>query len=82
MEAIHLFLASFLVVFLLGIQQLNIQHRRYLAAMATSIGITGSNYILFKILPSGDIQFIQFLWYSLGGALGIVTAMWIHDALS
>lgn len=79
MNTIYLFLASFASVFLLGIQQLNVEHRRYLASIITSFGITVSNYVLFKYLPSGDFQLIQFLAFSIGGALGVSTAMYSHD---
>jgi hypothetical protein len=74
-----LFFASFIVVFLLGIQQLNVEYRKYFASAITSVGLALSNYMLFKILPVGDFQFVQFLEYSLGGMLGVTLAMYAHD---
>lgn len=74
-----LFLASFTTVLLIGVQQLNVEHRKYLRAIVTSIGISVANYLLYKILSSGDLQFYQFLVFSVGGALGIISAMWVHD---
>jgi hypothetical protein len=47
--------------------------------MVTSVGIALSNYALFKLLPTGDFDIVQFLSYSSGGATGIISAMWIHD---
>ena len=81
MENIYLFLASFVLVFLLGFQQLNIEHRRYLHSAVTSVGITAANYFLFKILPNGGIEVVQFLFFSCGGAIGVMSSMYIHDRL-
>lgn len=82
MNSVYLFLASFLIVFLLGVQQFNVQHRRYLGAMLTSFFIATSNYFIFKVLPIGAFEVSQFLGYSLGGSFGIIAAMWLHDKIS
>lgn len=79
MNLIYLFLASFLIVFLLGVQQLNVQHRRYIGAMLTSFGIATANYFIFKVLPVGAFDIYQFLGYASGGSFGIIAAMWLHD---
>ena len=79
MNIIYLFLASFLSVFLLSFQQLNVQHRRYIASFVTSLGITSANYTLFKYLPAGDFQVWQFAAFSIGSALGVCMAMYSHD---
>jgi hypothetical protein len=81
MENIFLFLASFLLVFLLGFQQLNVQHRKYFYSAITSIGIAATNYVLFKVLPAGGFELIQFLFFSAGGAAGVVSSMVVHDFL-
>lgn len=81
MENIYLFLASFLIVFLLGIQQLNVEHRKYLYSAITSVGITSANYFLFKKLPTSNFEIVQFIFFSSGGALGVIASMYIHDKL-
>lgn len=80
-KLIIVFFASFFLVFLLGFQQLNVTHRKYVLAAITSIGMTLSNYLLFKVLPEGGLDLVQFFFYALGGSLGIVIAMWSHDRI-
>lgn len=77
MNALWLFLATFVVVFLLGLQQLHVEGRHAAAAFVTSIGITGANLVLFKLLP-GPTDWVQIAAHMLGGAFGIVTSMWAH----
>jgi hypothetical protein len=72
-----LFAAMFAVVFTLGLQQLNVEHRHMLAAFFTSPLIGISNLVLFKVLP-GPTGWIDIAGYLLGGALGIVACMWMH----
>jgi hypothetical protein len=81
MKYLILFLASFLLMFLLGFQQLNIEHRKYLYSFLTSICISTANYFLFKILPGSEFEFLQFLYFAVGGGLGIIASMILHDAL-
>ena len=81
MENIYLFLASFILVFLLGFQQLNIEHRRYLYSAITSVGITATNYFLFKLLPSSGFEVLQFIFFSMGGVIGVMSSMYLHDRL-
>ena len=73
--------SSFLLVFLAGFQQLNVEHRKYLLSTITSIGIAGFNYLIFKLLPTGGLQLDQFMFFAAGGALGINCAMYTHDKL-
>jgi len=81
MNYFFLFLASYSLVFLLGFQQLNVQHRRYLLSAITSVGIAAANYFLFKLLPTGGFSIVQFVVFSSGGAFGIVSSMILHDKL-
>lgn len=81
MNNLFLFLACFLLVFLLGFQQLNVEHRKYLLSAVTSIGITAANYSLFKLLPDGGFDLYQFICFSSGGAIGVVSSMLVHDKL-
>ena len=76
-----LFASSFLSVFLMGFQQLNVEHRKYLLSFVTSFGMTFFNYCIFKLLPQGGFQADQFFNFAIGGALGIVCAMYAHDKL-
>jgi len=79
MEVIIVFVSSFSIVFLLGFQQLNVTARRYTLAALTSIAIGVFNYILLRVIPTGDFTWMQFSSYLLGGAAGIVSAMYFHD---
>jgi hypothetical protein len=81
MNNLILFLASFILTSLLGLQQLNVEHRKYLYAFITSIFISAANYFLFKILPTEGFEFLQFLSFSIGGGLGIIYSMKLHDTL-
>lgn len=79
MTALTLFLSTFAVVFLLGVQQLNVQHGHQLAAFATSIAIGGANLALFKLAP--EASGTEILAYLAGGPVGIVCAMRAHPLL-
>ena len=79
MSYILLFLASFATVGLVTVQQLNISHRKYKSVFFTSVGISLANYFLFKLLPTGNFQTLQFLSFALGGASGAILGMHIHD---
>ena len=51
-----LFIASFFLVGLLGLQSKNVQHSRYLAAATTSMAISLSNFIFVKSVAVGGID--------------------------
>ena len=51
-----LFIASFFLVGLLGLQSRNVQHSRYLAAATTSMAISLSNFIFVKSVAVGGID--------------------------
>jgi hypothetical protein len=75
-----LFIASFAVVFTLGLQQLNVEARHPVAAFITSILIGASSLVLYKLLP-GPTDALQIAAYLVGGACGIVASMWAHPVL-
>lgn len=79
MTALTLFLSTFAVVFLLGVQQLNVQHGQQLAAFFTSIGIGLSQLALFKLAP--DAGGVEIAAYLSGGPLAIICAMRAHPWL-
>jgi hypothetical protein len=80
MTALLLFVATFFVVFTLGLQQLNVEGRRPVAAFVTSFAISASNLVLFKYLP-GPTSAIEISAYMAGGSIGIVASMWAHPVL-
>lgn len=71
-----LFASTFVTVFALGFQSLNVNQGRYLAAFLTSFVIGGSSLVLYRYLP--DPTWSQILAYLVGGATGIVASMWVH----
>jgi len=81
MNDLLLFASSFLSIFLMGFQQLNVEHRKYALSFITSFAMTFFNYCIFKLLPSGGFDLLQFFSFAFGGALGIVLAMVAHDKL-
>ena len=72
-----MFLSSFVLVTLFGLQSKNVQHSRYFAAFFISIGISVSNFIFVKYAATGSFD-VVFATAS-GGAFGIITAIYIHD---
>jgi len=73
-----LFICTYAYVFLLGFNSKNVQQSRYMSAFFVSWGITISNYFFVTYAASeGGLIFI--LVSGLGGSLGIVTAIYIHD---
>lgn len=79
-NALLLFAATFVVVFTLGLQQMNVEGGHRVLAFVTSLFVGTSNLVLFKLLP-GPTDWVQITAYLLGGAFGIVTSMWAHPRL-
>lgn len=79
MTALTLFASTFALVFLLGVQQLNVQHGHQLAAAATSLFIGISQLALYKLAP--DAGGVEIAAYLTGGPLAIVCAMKVHPWL-
>jgi hypothetical protein len=74
-----LFASTFLLVFFLGLQSLNVNRGHYTAAFFTSFGIGIGQLILYKLAP--DANGLEIAAYLGGGPLGIVASMWIHRKL-
>ncbi len=74
--AAWLFASTYVLVFALGLQSLNVNGGHYAAAFFTSFGIGASNLVLFKMAP--DAGGIEIVAYLTGGPLGIVSAMRAH----
>ena len=80
MTAAWLLLATFFVVFALGLQSLNVNGGHRLLAVLTSLVIGASNLVLFKLLP-GPTHWLEIAAYLAGGPLGIVASMAAHPQL-
>lgn len=79
MTALALFASTFVLVFALGIQSLNVNNGHHLAAIFTSFFIGGSQMVLFKLAP--DASWIEAAAFLLGGSFGIYAAMRAHPYL-
>lgn len=77
--ALTLFAATACVVFLLGIQQLNVQGGHEAAAMITSVAISIAQTALYKLAPDANI--IETAAFIAGGPVGIVLAMRLHPRI-
>ena len=81
MTTLALFASTFILVFALGLQSLNVNRGHYRAAFFTSFAIGAANLILFKLAP--DATGIDIAAFLLGGPIGIISAMrahpWIHN---
>ena len=73
-----LFSASFLLVGLLGLQSKNVQGSKYAAAALTSIAITVANFFFIRLVVN-DTGYTTLVVAGLGGALGIVSAIYLYD---
>lgn len=73
-----LFWSSYAQVFLLGFQSKNVQRSKYLLAFVTSLGICVSQFVFVRLGATAAPEW--FLPVSgVGGALGIVSAIKVHD---
>ena len=79
MTALALFASTYALVFFLGLQSLNVNTGRHVAAFFTSFGIGLSNLVLFKLAP--EATGLEVAAYLAGGPLGIVSSMWAHRRL-
>jgi len=71
------FLCTFSVVFLLGIQSRNVQQSRYFIAIVTSFLISCANFLFVHYAATGD--YIVFAFSAAGGCMGIAGAIWFSD---
>ena len=71
-----LFVSTFVLVFFLGLQSLNVNRGHYTAAFFTSFGIGISNLILFKLAPEASGS--EIAAFLLGGPFGIISSMYAH----
>lgn len=76
MIELALFASTFVVVFALGLQTLNVAGGHYASAFVTSFVIGASQLALYKLVPGADL--VQVLAYLAGGPFGIVASMRAH----
>ncbi len=76
LNAVILFASTFVLVFALGLQSLNVNGGHVRAAFFTSFLIGASNMVLLKLGP--DASAIEMAAYLAGGPIGIVFSMWVH----
>jgi hypothetical protein len=76
MTELLLFASTFITVFALGFQSLNVNGGHYVQAFFTSYVIGGTTLVLYRYLP--DPSWTQILAYLNGGATGIVSGMYVH----
>lgn len=75
--ALIVFISTFVTVFALGFQSLNVNGGHYRAAFFNSFAIGLGNLMILKFVPhAGPMQIAAYL---LGGPLGIVASMWAHS---
>ena len=80
MTELTLFASTFVLVFALGAQSLNVNNGHHLAAALTSLVIGAGQMVLFKLAP--DANWSEIAAFLLGGPLGIVSSMWAHPRLA
>lgn len=81
MNALLLFIITFVLVFLLGIQQLNVQLGQRTQAFVTSLAIAWLQLWLLKIMPQ-PTSWLDNAGYLMGGPFGILAAMRWHGWLT
>lgn len=77
------FVAQYGTVLLLGLQSLNVNQRRYVAAAITSLLLGVAGFFTTSVIGAAKGMTLSALWWSfvLAGPCGIVTAIWAHPAL-
>lgn len=79
MIVLALFASTYILVFALGLQSLNVNNGHYWAAAFTSLFIGASQLVLFKLAPNANLG--EMLAFVSGGPLGIISSMRAHPYL-
>lgn len=77
--ALLCFAATFLSVFALGLQSLNVNQGHYWAAAFTSLLIGVSTMYLYEQMPTPTL--LERAAYLAGGVSGITFSMWFHHTV-
>lgn len=80
MTELILFVSTFVLVFALGLQSLNVNNGHHYAAAITSFAIGAMQMVLFKLAP--DASWSEIAAFLTGGPFGIVSSMWAHPRLA
>jgi hypothetical protein len=75
-SALLCFGSTFVAVFALGLQSLNVNQGHYLAAAGTSLLIGAGHIALYKFMPGANAADV--VAYLAGGVSGITASMWFH----
>lgn len=78
MQELILFSSTFIIVFLLGLQSINVNNRRYVASAITSIGIGSCTLLQLRLVPKMEMNLLQDFCYLAGGPLGIMFSIWFY----
>ena len=79
MSTLLIFAATFVAVFTLGLQSLNVNQGMRLMATVTSLAISTGHIFLYKYMPNSGV--IDYLGYYAGGITGINASMSAHPYL-
>lgn len=74
--ALIIFAATYISVFTLGLQSLNVNQGHYLAAAVTSFFISTGHILLYKHMP--DPSSLELVGYYTGAIAGITSSIWFH----
>ena len=72
-------MATFALVFLRAIQQLNVMHDHKILAAMTSYGIAA--FAVIEVVEVIGYGYMSILWMGTGGAMGVTSAMVAHKKL-
>lgn len=80
MTELTLFTSTFVLVFALGLQSLNVNNGHFIAAAITSFVIGAGQMVLFKLAPNASLT--EIAAFLSGGPFGITASMWAHPRLA
>jgi hypothetical protein len=75
MNALTLFVSTFILVFALGLQSLMVNRDHYIGAFLNSLVISAAQLLLLKLGP--EATGAEIAGYLFGGPFGIVSAMYV-----
>lgn len=78
-SALVVYLATFVSVFALGLQSLNVNQGHYIAAAVTSFFIGTGHIFLYCYMPQPGT--LDLAGYYIGGITGITASMWFHRSV-
>lgn len=79
MTELTLFTSTYILVFALGLQSLNVNSGHYILAALTSFVIGSGQMVLYKLAPHASWS--EIAAYLCGGPFGIISSMRVHPHL-